>query len=130
MARLADVVFDAHHPASLARFWAAVLDGYEVAPYDDAELARLRAAGIDDPEDDPTVLVWAGPDVTPRLFFQHVPEERTVKNRVHLDVVTRDADAEAVRLVALGATVLDRHPTWLTLADPEGNEFCVSSRPT
>ena len=69
MARLRDVVFDCSHPASLARFWAAALDGYGVAPYDEAELDRLRAAGIDDPEDDPTVLVEA-PGVTPRLWFQ------------------------------------------------------------
>jgi len=41
MARLHDVVFDCRHPASIARFWAAALDGYEVAPYDEAELARL-----------------------------------------------------------------------------------------
>jgi hypothetical protein len=57
VARIKDVVFDSAHPASLARFWAAALDGYDVAPYDEAELDRLRAAGIDDPEDDPTVLV-------------------------------------------------------------------------
>jgi hypothetical protein len=43
MARLGDIVFDAAHPASLARFWAAALDGYSDAPYDDEELARLRA---------------------------------------------------------------------------------------
>ena len=46
MARLHDVVFDSRHPASIARFWAAVLDGYGVAPYDEAELARLRGMGI------------------------------------------------------------------------------------
>lgn len=57
MAALADIVFDARHPAALARFWAAVLDGYDVAPYDDAELERLRSIGVDDVEDDPTVLV-------------------------------------------------------------------------
>ncbi|WP_170223734.1 VOC family protein [Nonomuraea turkmeniaca] len=53
MARLRDVVVDCRHPASLARFWAAALDGYAVAPYDEAELARLRAEGVDDPEHDP-----------------------------------------------------------------------------
>ena len=85
MARLLDVVFDARHPASIARFWAAVLDGYEVAPYDEAELARLREQGIQDPEDDRSVLVEA-PGVHPRIFFQLVPEAKVVKNRVHLDV--------------------------------------------
>ena len=122
MARLNDLVFDCRHPASLARFWAAVLDGYEVAPYDDAELERLRAAGIDDPEDDPSVLVEA-PGNGPRLWFQLVPEEKVVKNRVHVDVYG-DAD----ELIARGATLIDRLPRWTVLADPEGNEFCVFSR--
>jgi hypothetical protein len=63
--RLHDVVFDCRHPASLARFWAAVLDGYEVAPYDDDEIERLRTMGIDDVEDDPSVLVEI-PGRTPR----------------------------------------------------------------
>ena len=59
MARLHDVVFDSRHPASAARFWAAALDDYGVAPYDEAELERLRTMGIFDPEDDPSVLVEA-----------------------------------------------------------------------
>jgi hypothetical protein len=127
MAKIHDVVFDCAHPASLARFWAAVLDDYEVAPYDEAELARLRSKGIDDPEDDPTVLVVA-PGIRPRLFFQLVPEPRTVKNRVHLDLACADPEAEAARLVALGASVVGRYDGWITLADPEGNEFCVQAR--
>ncbi|GAA4518172.1 MULTISPECIES: VOC family protein [Nonomuraea] len=122
MAGLRDVVVDCAHPASLARFWAAALDGYEVAPYDDAELARLRAQGIDDPEDDPTVLVEGGP---PRLWFQRVPERKAGKNRLHLDLQAEDREAEAERLAGLGATVLDRREEWTVLADPEGNEFCV-----
>ncbi|MFI6710131.1 VOC family protein [Nonomuraea sp. NPDC050478] len=122
MAGLRDVVVDCAHPASLARFWAAALDGYEVAPYDDAELARLRAQGIDDPEDDPTVLVEGGP---PRLWFQRVPEHKAGKNRLHLDLQAEDREAEVGRLAGLGATVLDRREEWTVLADPEGNEFCV-----
>jgi hypothetical protein len=125
VAKIHDVVIDCAHPASLARFWAAVLDDYEVAPYDEAELARLRGKGIDDPEDDPTVLVEAGPGVRPRLFFQLVPESKIVKNRVHLDLTSADTDAEVDRLVALGASVSARHDGWVTLTDPEGNEFCV-----
>jgi hypothetical protein len=74
VARIHDIVFDCAHPASVARFWAAVLDGYDVAPYDAAELERLRDLGIEGPEDDPTVLVEAGPGVRPRFFFQRVPE--------------------------------------------------------
>jgi hypothetical protein len=127
MLQIRDAVIDCKHPAALARFWAAALDQYEVAPYDDAELQRLSEMGIDDPEDDPNVLVWAGPDVTPRLFFQCVPEERTAKNRLHLDLLADDADLESERLVALGARVFARHATWITLTDPEGNEFCVTT---
>jgi len=126
MARLADVVFDCAHPAGLARFWAAVLDGYDVAPYDDAELARLRAEGIDDPEDDPSVLVESTPGL-PRLWFQRVPEAKVVKNRVHLDVRADDVAAEVARLIALGARRVDDSPIGdlVVLRDPEGNELCV-----
>ena len=129
MAKIRDVVIDCAHPASLARFWAAALDDYQVAPYDEAELARLRSKGVDDPEDDPTVLVEAGSGVRPRLFFQLVPESRAVKNRVHLDLASADVDAEVDRLVALGASVFARYDGWVTLVDPEGNEFCVQAEP-
>ncbi|MFI7697968.1 VOC family protein [Nonomuraea sp. NPDC049480] len=122
MARLRDVVVDCRHPASLARFWAAALEGYAVAPYDEAELERLRGEGIDDPEDDPTVLVEGGP---PRLWFVRVPERKIVKNRLHLDLETGDPDAELARLTELGATLLATYDEWVTLADPEGNEFCL-----
>jgi Glyoxalase-like domain len=124
VARLQDIVVDSRHPASLARFWADVLDGYRVAPYDDAELRRLREQGIDDPEDDPTVLVEAGPD-QPRYFFVRVPEGKVVKNRVHLDLRADDAAAEVARLVGLGAVVAHEYERWVQMADPEGNEFCV-----
>lgn len=65
MAILHDVVVDCRRPASLARFWAAAVDGYRVAPYDDAELERLRANGVNDPEDDPSVLVESDPGLGP-----------------------------------------------------------------
>ena len=122
MARFHDVTFDCRHPATLARFWAAVLDGYAVAPYDDEELARLRAAGVDDPEDDPSVLV-EGPG--PRIFFQRVEESKVAKNRVHLDLRAVDVDAEVDRLVALGARELLRRDGGVVLADPEDNELCI-----
>ena len=126
MARILDVVVDCHHPASPARFWAAALDGYAVAPYDEAELDRLRAAGIDDPEDDPTVLVEPSSGGGPRLWFQLVPEPKLVKNRVHLDLACADVGAEAERLAGLGARVLATPGRWVTMADPEGNEFDVT----
>jgi hypothetical protein len=68
----------------------------------------------------------------PRVLFQQVPEGKTVKNRAHLDlrVGAERREAEVARLVAAGATELHRGSQgpheWATLADPEGNEFCVS----
>ncbi len=125
MARLRDITFDCAHPAALARFWAAALEGYRVAPYDDAELARLRSIGVKDPEDDPTVLVEPTAD-GPRFFFQRVPEPKRAKNRVHLDLQPDELDAELTRLVGLGARELARPEAGLVvLADPEGNEFCL-----
>jgi len=126
MARLRDIVFDCARPAATARFWAAALDGYAVAAYDDAELERLRSLGITSTEDDPTVLVEPT-EGGPRLWFQLVPEAKVVKNRVHLDLLAADPAAEIHRLTALGATVLTRFPDHVLMADPEGNEFCLSS---
>jgi hypothetical protein len=122
MARIKDIIIDCAHPASLARFWAAVLDGYAVAPYDEAELERLRATGIDDPEDDPSVLVVTHGE-RPRFFFTLVPEPKTTKNRIHFDLTADDHAAELARLTGLGARVVAELPDWTTLEDPEGNEF-------
>ena len=123
MARLRDVVFDCRHPASLARFWVAAPEGYAIAPYDEAELVRLRATGVDDPEDDPTVLVEPSSGSGPRLWFQRVPETKQVKNRVHLDLASADVSAEVLRLAGLGARVLVEQQGWVTMEDPQGNEF-------
>jgi len=125
--RLRDIVVDCARPSALAAFWAEVL-GYQVRPYDDAELSRLRAAGIDDVADDPTVPIDP-PGGGPSIFFVQVPEPKTVKNRVHLDVNLRSED-ELEWLVSLGARVLRRigpaaGPDGFVLADPEGNEFCA-----
>jgi hypothetical protein len=128
MARIHDIVFDCHRPAPLARFWAAALDGYEIAPYDDAEIERLRSIGIDDIEDDPGVMVQAS-GTEPRLCFQQVDESKTVKNRLHLDLRCEDLERERERLVALGAQVLTAsgpRADWIVMADPDGNEFCLA----
>ncbi|MEV0579340.1 MULTISPECIES: VOC family protein [unclassified Streptomyces] len=124
MAQLHDIVIDCGHPAAVARFWAAALDGYAIAPYDDAELARLRAQGVSGPEDDPTVLIEPK-DGGPRVWCQLVPERKRAKNRLHLDLRSADMAAEVSRLVAIGAVVLARHAEHCVLADPEGNEFCL-----
>jgi hypothetical protein len=121
MATLRDIVFDCERASELARFWAAVLDGYDVRAYDEAEIARLAGLGLT-PETDPVVLV-DGPG--PSLCFQQVPEGKTVKNRVHIDITAPDRRTEVDRLVALGASVYQETESWTTLQDPEGNEFCV-----
>jgi hypothetical protein len=82
--------------------------GYGVAPYDEAELDRLRGLGFDGPEDDSTVLVEPARG-GPRLWFQLVPEAKRAKNRVHLDLRAADLDAETRRLTALGPSVVARH---------------------
>jgi predicted enzyme related to lactoylglutathione lyase len=125
------VVFDCRDAVPLARFWAAAL-GWRVAPYDDAEMLRLAAAGVHDLEDDPSVLVEPPQEdgAAPRLFFTEVPEPKIAKNRVHLDVIA-DADlgSEVERLEALGATIRnwaeEDGGMWCVMLDPEGNEFCV-----
>ena len=126
MAAINDVVFDCRHGASLARFWAAALDDYEVAPYDDEELARLAAMGITDTEDDLNALVQ-GPPGSVKLWFQTVPEPKRAKNRVHLDLACGNFDAEHDRLVSLGARDADDQSTdsLLVMLDPEDNEFCL-----
>lgn len=69
------------------------------------------------------------------LTLQHVPEAKTVKNRMHLDLLVEDVEREVHRLEALGATRLtpvakeEFGQTWFVLADPEGNEFCVALDP-
>lgn len=142
--RTLQVTFDAADPAGLAAFWAEVL-GYRLQDpppgfetWDDA----LEAMGVPpDRRNDASALV--DPEgVGPRLFFQRVPETKTAKNRVHLDVraapgVEGDArmaalEEEAARLVGLGATRVERHEPsppmalgHLVMTDPEGNEFCL-----
>jgi Glyoxalase-like domain len=125
VARLADIVVDCEKPAALARWWAAALDGYRVAAYDDAEIERLRRMGVVDLEDDPTVLVEPESGNQPRMWFQRVPETKHDKNRLHLDLLADSVEAEVRRFVDAGATELHRIGTRVTMADPEGNEFCV-----
>ncbi|MFE4513025.1 VOC family protein [Kitasatospora sp. NPDC056783] len=108
------VTIDCADPYALAGFWAQALDG---------------TRGEDDhPEDPVAVVESAGAS----LLFIRVPDTKSVKNRAHLDLQPQDRgrEEEVERLVALGATVLADHRLpdgkgWVTLADPEGNEFCV-----
>jgi hypothetical protein len=135
------VTIDSTAPPELADWWAEAL-GWQVEQQDPAFIRRMvesGAASEADTQEHRGRLVWTvgaaltSPDPgRPRLLFQRVPEAKTGKNRVHLDVrVGADRqEAEVERLKALGATELWRASqgpfAWVTLADPEGNEFCVS----
>lgn len=121
MGKIREIVFESQHPAMLARFWAAALDGYGVRPYDQAEIARLGALGLT-LESDPSVMV-DGPG--PSLCFQRIAERHYGNNRIHLDISVQTREMEVVRLCALGASVLREETSYTVLLDPEGNQFCV-----
>ena len=125
--RFTELAIDCADPRALARFWCSVL-GYEVQDEDDG---LVTIGPLERPEDQHR----AGP-VPPTLTFAHVPEGKTVKNRIHLDVnpTDREQDEEVRRLLDLGARRADvgqGDRSWVVLTDPEGNEFCVlaSRRP-
>jgi len=109
------IVVDCSEPASLARWWAELL-GWRVTYEDDDEVAIEPPAGS--PED----------GVSPDLLFLKVPDQKRDKVRLHIDLRPQDQAAEVARAEALGATRADigqGEPTWVVLADPEGNEFCI-----
>lgn len=121
MARIHEIVFDCEKPSRLAAFWAALLDGYAVRPYDDGEIARLAALGLT-PETDPTVMV-DGPG--PSICFQNVEGRRYDNNRVHFDVEVTDRNGEVEMLKEAGAEIVRVLPTYTVMRDPEGNQFCL-----
>jgi hypothetical protein len=121
MGRLKEIVIDADNPAKLARFWAQIVEGYAVRPYDDAEIARLAAIGLT-PETDTTVMV-DGPG--PSLTFIKRQGPRPFRNRVHVDLGSPERDKEVARVMALGARFWRKESNYTTLRDPEGNPFCI-----
>ncbi|MCW6009317.1 VOC family protein [Micromonospora sp. CPCC 205371] len=121
MSHLVEIVLDCRHASKLARFWEVAL-GWRIRPYDEAEVARLATLGLT-PQTDPTVAIDS-PDGSLVFFLQEVPEPKTVKNRMHVDIRLRD-EAHLEQLLRLGATVVSEHDGWCILADPEGNEFCA-----
>ncbi len=114
--RIQCVVVHAHDCELLARFWSAAL-GWRITVETDDEWC------IEPPEGSPAV------DVAPDILFVKVPDAKTVKNRLHLDLRPADQRSQVQRLVDLGARRVDvgqpRDVGWVVLADPEGNEFCV-----
>ena len=111
---LAHVTFDCHDAVALARFWSAALD----RPVDDGAEPFFASIGFP---------AQAGQNAW--LFIQ-VPEGKTAKNRMHIDLTSDGRHAEVERLVGLGATKVGDHDEygnqWTVMNDPEGNEFCVS----
>ncbi len=112
--RLANITFDCDNPLRVSAFWSAVLD----KPVDPEASEFFCAIGA------------GGPEAGPTYFFIKVPEAKSIKNRLHLDLETDDPEAEVARLEELGAThVVDREEwghAWSVFHDVEGNEFCVS----
>jgi hypothetical protein len=137
------VTIDCREPHRLAAWWADAL-GWEVSPQDPDFIRKMIDEGHASEGDTTTYdgqLVWKegaaivhpdGLGAAPRVYFQMVPELKAAKNRLHLDLRIGDDDVPEVveHLVAAGATHLHKGQqgphTWTTLADPEGNEFCVS----
>jgi predicted enzyme related to lactoylglutathione lyase len=116
MLRIQALAIDARDPAALARFWEAAL-GWRVTDADDEEVV------VEPPEDSEE------DGVVPDLLFLRVPEGKEVKNRLHLDLRPGNQAVEVARLEDLGATQVSigqgDDVTWVVMADPEGNEFCV-----
>ena len=141
MALAMQVTFDAADPAALAGFWKRVLGYVEEPPPEGwaswEDWARDQGIPQEHWNDQSAIVDPGGAGA--RIFFQRVPEGKTAKNRVHLDVRAApglDADArraklreEAERLAAEGGTKLyeleERGQFWITMQDPEGNEFCL-----
>jgi len=116
-ARILNITFDCADARAQATFWAAVT-GW-TAHEQNGNPGHVEYA----------VVPPAG-SVTPRIYFTTVPEPRVAKNRIHLDLLPPgdDKQAELARLCGLGATVLEDQPpgvSWIVMADPEGNEFCL-----
>jgi predicted enzyme related to lactoylglutathione lyase len=117
------IVIDCSDLDRSARFWAGVL-GYAASPPGDAQAGSQRYRGLQ-PES------GVGIDV----LLQRVPDVKSQKNRLHLDLRTPDLDTEVRRVLGLGASLLTSEPVaedgwlWHILADPDGNEFCVLQPP-
>ena len=116
-ASLTEVIIDCEDPGRIAKFWSDVL-GWTSTEEKEHGIWWASATG--------------GYDARPFLVFVPVPEKKTLKNRIHLDVSPKDCDQaeELERLLLLGATRLDKEGEfpWIVLADPEGNEFCLLGR--
>ena len=138
--KLGNITFDCADPTALATFWADVF-GYPPPEWPAALRAELLAGGITEEQLSDKSAIEDPTGTGPRLFFQRVPEGKSVKNRMHIDVravpgkraTDEEMAAEKDRLIALGATlVVEYDDSWgpvrehhYVMHDPEGNEFCI-----
>lgn len=138
--KIGNIVFDCSDPDRVATFWAAAL-GYDKGEYPDEMRQELLDAGITEADLADRSIAEDPAREGPRLFFQRVPEPKSVKNRIHIDInatpgrrpTKEEVDTEKDRLVALGAKTVRHHDqSWgpypeyyWVMADPEDNEFCV-----
>jgi Glyoxalase-like domain len=109
------ICIDSTDPGPIARWWAELL-GWRITHEEEDEVVLEPPAGS--PED----------GVSPDILFLRVPEPKGEKVRLHLDLRPVDQAAEVARVEAMGATRVDigqGDPTWVVLADPDGNEFCI-----
>jgi hypothetical protein len=109
--RIGQLTVDSRDPVALGSWWKEVL-GFEVVFQDD----------------EATEFEIAAPGGGWNILFGKAPDEKTVKNRLHLDLRPDDQAAEVARLKSLGATEVDigqKDVSWVVMADPEGNEFCI-----
>lgn len=113
--RWSNICIDSTDPAPLARWWADALGWRITHEGDDEVVLEPPAGGKED-------------GVSPDILILKVPEGKAVKNRLHIDLRPDDRDAEVARLEALGGKRIDigqGDVTWVVMADPQGNEFCV-----
>ena len=138
--KIGNIVFDCADPDRVATFWSLAL-GYEKGEFPPEMRQQLLSGGLTEEDLLDRAIAEDPAGEGPRLFFQKVPEAKTVKNRVHLDINATpgrraskpEVGAEMERLKGLGATVIGEHDQpWgpfpeyhFVMADPEGNEFCV-----
>jgi len=119
MLKIQEITIDCHNPMALAQFWAQALDwkigedGTENFAYIEKNLASTNSDGY------------------PSILFYKTPDKKSVKNRMHLDLRPENQVEEVERLEKIGAVRIeigqsnDPSTTWIVMADPEGNEFCV-----
>jgi len=129
--RFSELVLDCHDPKLVAGFWCAVL-GYKIIEESD-EVVEIGPEDMPDGWTPELIAKWKermrGAPPAPTIVFVPVPENKTVKNRVHIDVSPLGSQEEEVeRLLKLGASRADvgqGDVGWVVMRDPEGHEFCV-----